>query len=424
MYLGEIRLNWQPLLAASTGLGLGAALSHYTLSLFGPALITEFDWSKAQFALIGSIPLLAAVLVPFAGRFIDRVGTRIASIIGFTALPLGFLAYTMMSGNIVEFFAIWLLQSIFGILTTSIVFCRVIVERFDRARGIALALIMTAPPLVGGIAAPMLGGLIDAQGWRAGYIALALMTAIGGLVAIIMMGHNQRKTATPKPASDVRLAWPELVRLLRHPTLALVVGGMLLVNIPGVVASSQLKLVVMDSGVSSAVATWMMSLYAIGVIVGRFLSGLALDRVPAHWVAIASLGLPAIGYSFLAAHVTAIAPLTLSIAIIGLAQGAESDVGAYLISRRFDLKNFSLLLSCVTTSVLIGTALGSVILSISLDLSGSYTPFLLVSAVATLLGAALFGLTGTARAKRGTPDARADENLGEKPAIDLNAPPA
>lgn len=417
MYFGEIRLNWQPLLAASIGLGLGAALSHYTLSLFGPALIMEFGWSKAQFALIGSIPLLSAVLVPFAGRFIDRVGTRVASIIGFTALPLGFLAYTLMSGNIVEFFAIWLLQSIFGILTTSIVFCRVIVERFDRARGIALALIMTAPPLVGGIAAPVLGGLIDAQGWRAGYIALALMTAAGGLAAILMMGHNQRKTTAPKPSNEVRLTWQELRRLLCHPTLALVVGGMLLVNIPGVVASSQLKLVVMDSGVSSAAATWMMSLYAIGVIVGRFLSGLALDRVPAHWVAIASLGLPALGYLLLASQVTAIGPLALSIAVIGLAQGAESDVGAYLISRRFDLKNFSLLLSCVTTSVLVGTALGSVILSISLDLSGSYKPFLLVSAIATLLGAALFGLTGSARAKRGTPDARVNEKLVEQPAI-------
>lgn len=417
MYFGEIKLNWQPLLAASIGLGLGAALSHYTLSLFGPALLMEFGWSKAQFALIGSIPLLSAVLVPFAGRFIDRVGTRVASIIGFTALPLGFLGYTLMSGNIVEFFAIWLLQSIFGILTTSIVFCRVIVERFDRARGIALALIMTAPPLVGGIAAPVLGGLIDNQGWRAGYIALALLTAIGGLVAIIMMGRNQRKTATPKPSNDAHLTARELGRLLRHPTLMLVVGGMLLVNIPGVVASSQLKLVVMDNGVSSAVATWMMSLYAIGVIVGRFLSGLALDRVPAHWVAIASLGLPALGYLLLASQVTAIGPLALSIAVIGLAQGAESDVGAYLISRRFDLKNFSLLLSCVTTSVLVGTALGSVILSITLDLSGSYTPFLLASAIATLLGAILFGLTGSARARRNTPDAAVDEKLVEQQTI-------
>ncbi|MFT3966150.1 MAG: MFS transporter [Sphingobium sp.] len=407
MYLKEFGRHWQPLLAASLGMGLGSALSHYTMSLFGPALIQEFGWSKAQFALIGSIPLINLLFVPFAGRFTDRFGSRLAAIIGFTALPLGFLAFTFMTGNIAQFFAIWVAQHIFGILTTSLVFCRVIVERFDSARGIALSLAMTAPPLIGAIAAPTMGALIDAEGWRAGYYAMAAITGLGGLAAIVMMGRTERRAAaeTPQKASPpARLSRAELGRLLRHPTLLLIIAGMFLVNIPGVFASSQLKLVVMDSGVSSANATWMMSLYAMGVIVGRFLSGLALDRVEPHLVAIATLGLPAIGYLILASPIAAFGMLAIGIAVIGFAQGAESDVGAYLISRRFDVKNFSLLLSLLTTMIGLGTAVGSVILSITLHYTGSYTPFLLISVLGTLLGALFFGLTGSRRAKAGTPD--------------------
>lgn len=410
MYLSEFRLHWQPLLAASIGLALGSALGHYTLSLFGPALIAAFGWSKAQFALIGSAPLATLFLVPFAGRFTDRFGTRVAAMVGFTALPLGFLAFAMMSGDILQFFAIYVLQHVFAILTTSMVFCRVVAERFDTARGIALSLVMTAPPLAGAVAAPLIGGLIDAEGWRAGYLAMAAITAAGGLVAITMMGRNKRQAP---PRAELRLSRKELGELLRHPTLILILAGMFLVNIPQVVASSQLKLIVMDRGIASETATWMVSLYALGVIIGRFLSGLALDRVQPHLVAIAALGLPAIGYFIFASPLTSVTILAAAVVIIGLAQGAESDIGAYLISRRFDMKNFSLLLACLTAMLGLGSAVGAAILSFSHQYLGGDVPFLLVAAVATLLGALLFALTGARRAQGRAPDA-ADEKTVEQ----------
>lgn len=80
--------------------------------------------------------------------------------------------------------------------------------------------------------------------------------------------------------------------------------------------------------------------------------------------------------------------------VIGLAQGAESDIGAYLISRRFEMKNFSLLLSIMTMTIVLGSAAGSVVMSLTLHGGGDYVPFLLVSAGATLMGAVLFGFTG------------------------------
>jgi predicted MFS family arabinose efflux permease len=392
MYLREIRLNWRPLLAASIGIGLGSALGYYTLSLFGPALLAEFGWSRAQFALVGSLPLFTLFLVPVAGRFADRFGARIAAMVGFTAMPLGFVAFTFMRGSIAEFFAIYVVQNIFGILTTSFVFCRIVVERFDRARGIALSILMTGPPLAGAIAAPVLGDLIQTEGWRAGYLALALLSCVGGWLAILLMDRDTRRVATKDP--ELRLTRQELFTLLRHPTFLLLVAGMLLVNVPQVLASSQLKLVVLDNGVTDATATWMVSLYATGVIVGRFVSGFALDRVAAHVVAIFTLGLPAIGFLILASPLSAIWILSAAVLVIGLAQGAEGDLGAFLISRRFDMKNYSLLLSFLTVAIIGGSAIGSLVLSYSLLLTDSYTPFLLISAAATIVGALLFFLTG------------------------------
>jgi MFS family permease len=376
-------------------MGLGSALSHYTASLFGPPLLAEFGWLPADFALLGSFALVNLLFVPFAGRFVDRFGTRISAIVGFSAMPLGFLAFTQMSGNIYEFFAIWVVQHIFGILTTTVVFCRVVVEKFDRARGFALSLVLTAAPIFGVISIPLLGGLIEAEGWRAGYVALALISTAGGIVSIAMMERRARRSQAE--LAELRLTRRELGALLRHPRLLVFLFAMFLVNIPQSFGTSQLKLVLMGGGQTSEMATWMMSLYAGGVIVGRFLSGLALDRIPAHIVAIAVLGLPTLGYLLLAAQVTAMPLLFVAIGVIGFAQGAESDIGAFLLSRRFDTKNFSLLISFMSAMVGLGGAVGSIVMSATLRVSDSYLPFLLLSASGTVIGAILFSIAGRER---------------------------
>jgi MFS family permease len=419
MYFSELRINWHALLSGAIGMALGSALSHYTLSLFGPALIADLGWSKAQFALIGSVPLATMVLIPVAGRFVDSFGPRIAAIVGFTAVPLGFVAMSLMSGNLIEYFAIYLAQHVFGILTTSMVFCRVIVERFDAARGIALSLIMSAPPLAGAIAAPILAGVIGADGWRAGYLAMAAITATGGVIAIALMGRGRRRSE-PRPAV-VRLSRPEFMALLRNPVLLLLIGGMVLVNLPQAFAQSQLKLIAIDNGVSDGSATAMVSLYAIGVIIGRFLTGLALDsKVRPHLVAIVALGLPAVGYALFASGTGVVAVLMGGVLLVGLAQGAESDVGAYLLSRRFDIKNFSLLLSFLTMSIGIGSALGSLVLSYTLYLTDSYTPFLVLAAAGSLAGALAFGLTGARRWRVDEPREAADTILEQAIAGELS----
>ena len=83
-----------------------------------------------------------------------------------------------------------------------------------------------------------------------------------------------------------------------------------------------------------------------------------------------------------------------AILLMALAQGAESDIGAYLISRKFALRNYSLIASFMTVALTLGAASGSVILSYSLKQTDSYSAFLILCAAVTLVGAWLFYLTG------------------------------
>lgn len=398
-YKTEFLENWRPLLASSVGMALGLSLNHYVMSLFAPELLKEFGWSRAQFALVGATPFVSIFLIPFAGRLTDRLGARKAAAIGFTAVSLGYLAFSLMNGNFGLFLAIILGQSILGTMTTTMVFARVIVERYDKARGFALSLVMSCAPLGGAIAVPFVGDIIDDHGWRIAYQALALVAALGGIATLALMGEAQ--SAVPKDReTPQKLGRPEMLALFTSPLFPLAIGGMLLVNVPQLLVSSQLLLVLAENGTKGHAATWIVSLYAIGVAVGRVLCGLALDRIAVHHVAILALGLPAIGLAAIASPYDVSWVLAGSILLMALAQGAEGDIGAYLISRKFPLRNYSLIASFLTVALTLGSALGSVMLSYSLSVTDSYNSFLLLCAVATLIGAGLFYLTGRIPAQK------------------------
>lgn len=393
-YWGEFRTHWRPLLAATMGLGFGIGLNAYTASLFAPKLIGAFGWSKAEFALLGSFGLLMLIFQPITGRLTDRFGVRAISAIGVLGGPIAYIAFSLMNGDIAVFFAIAVLQIAFGTLTTSPVYTRLVAERFVKARGLAFSVVMTGPPLAGAVLAPMLGHFVDIEGWRAGYLLMGAITLGFGLVAVFLTPstYATHSADEPNPRGHRKGDYGMIVG---NPAFWVLIAGMVLVNIPGALVSSQLKLVLMDSGAASQTATWLISVYAMGVVAGRFACGMSLDRLPPHLVAALALGTPAIGMALMASPLDATIVLGFAIAVMGLAQGAEGDVAAYLVSRRFDLRVFSLVLALVGAAIAGGTALGSVLLSLSLSLyANSYAPFLIFSAAATLVGAALFLLLG------------------------------
>lgn len=391
-YWGEFRTHWRPLLAATIGLGFGIGFNAYIAGLFAPKLIGEFGWSKSEFALLGSFGLLMLIMQPITGRLTDRFGVRTISAIGVIGGPLAYIGYSFMDGNIQTFFAITILQIIIGTLTTSPVYTRLIAERFVNARGLAFSVVMTGPPLAGAVVAPLLGNYIDTEGWRSGYLLVGIIALVFGLLAVFLTpAHNPPKKTE---VTERQTAKSDYSLILNNPAFWILIIGMVLVNMPQGLLSSQLKLVLMDSGATSNAATWLISIFAMGVIAGRFVCGVLLDRMEAHKIAAVALGLPALGMALMASPLDATIVLGLAVALMGLAQGAEGDVAAYLVSRRFGLRVFSLVLGLVGASIAGGAALGSLLLSLSLRQWDSYAPFLILSAVVTLIGASLFLLLG------------------------------
>jgi hypothetical protein len=91
--------------------------------------------------------------------------------------------------------------------------------------------------------------------------------------------------------------------LASNATFWLIVAGVFLCNLPQTLNSMQLKLMLLDNGASSADASIMISVFAVGAIFGRFACGIALDRLPPHLVATVGMGLPSIGMFIIASSI-------------------------------------------------------------------------------------------------------------------------
>ena len=383
-YLGELRTNWRPLAAATAGLSAGLSLSAYTNAAMGPQFLAAFGWSRSDFALTGAITLLTFVFLPFYGRLADLFGVRRIAAVGVVGLPACWIAYAMMSGPIWQYFAINVVLIALGVTTTPAIYSRLVATRFEAARGLALAIAISGPPLLGALGVPVLDVINRNFGWRAGCLAIAAIIAVIGVVALVLVpGHN----GDPEAVAGERKAGRDYRAIGRSRVFWILLAGVLLCNLYHSVTTTQLGIMLGDAGAGADVAV-LITVFATAVIVGRFVCGVALDRLPAQVVAAVAMALPGLGCLLIASPWNGIGVLAVAVCCLGAAWGAEGDVIAYLVARHFDLGVYSSVLSILSAVIGVSSALGAVVLSRMLAATNSFDGFLVLAGAAAFIGGA------------------------------------
>jgi MFS family permease len=387
-YFEELRTNWRPQLAATVGLSTGFTALAVTNSIMGPHLIRAFGWSKADFALLGTLGLMTLIALPASGWLVDRFGVRRTALIGVLAGPVSFLFLSRMSGNFQFYLVILVMQNLLCMTTTSTVYTRTVVQHIKRARGVALAIAATGPALTIAIAGPLLNNFITAHGWRAGYLVLALFTGVGGLLAVALV--PPRADVLPLPVAVHRKRGRAYAEIVRMPAFWIMLAGISFTNMSNFIVNSQLGILLQSNGVSPAGISEIISVFAIGILIGRFACGVALDRFPAPLVAMIALGLPAIGQYLIASDLDAIAVLSGAVLLLGLSYGAEGDLIGYLVVKTFGIRIYGTVLGIMAASISLGSVAGSLVLSVTLKSTGGYAAFLIISGTLALIGSLLF----------------------------------
>ena len=379
----EFRTAWAALLAATSGMSAGLGLNAYVNNIFGPYLLDAFGWTKSEFALNGAISIITVFWIPFIGRMTDLFGVRNVALFGIIAYPVSFLLLSMMTGDVRLLYAIHFMQVIFCASTTATVYCRVVAERFVNRRGLALAICAAGPAVTGAIASPLLTGFVEDFGWRAGFHSMAVFSGALGVLTLILL---PKESTLRKQDRSKRNARKDYRSILKSRVFRIIAVSSFLCSLTHALATSQLKIVLADHNVSEIAAGYMVSVFAIGVIFGRILAGIALDKWQTHIVAAIGMGLPCIGCFVLASGTHQIYLLGLAIILIGISFGAEADILAYVTAEYFPMYIYSTVMGLLTTAVGLAIGLGSGLLSYMLSLTDSFTAFLLLGGALVLVG--------------------------------------
>jgi MFS family permease len=393
------------LVVAATGGMSVAALLIYTSGVFFEPLQREFGWSRTEIVsglTINSI--VAVVLAPILGRLVDRHGARTLALPGLVLFTCAFAALGLSTGSVWLWWAMWFVLSISASMLSPTVWTSAVAERFDRHRGLALAITLSGTGVTG-IVGPLLATMMLSEwGWRGAYMGLAVLWCVVILPLATAFFWSRRElvgraTATAAPPASEMTKLGDLAPILRSgPFICLSLGTFLVVM---VTTGALVHFVpfLLDHKVSPSVAATAAGIIGIANILGRIGTGFVLDRLDATKVGAFMFGAPIIVMVGLLGFDGTLASAFALAFILGVCVGAELDIAAYLTSRSFGTKNFGLLFGVVVGLVAFAAGAGPLVAGAVADSTGDYRTALWAAMPLCLCASALVFGVGSKRSQ-------------------------
>jgi len=280
-------------------------------------------------------------------------------------------------------------------------FAKLVSRWFDRRRGLALALAIAGSSLGVAVMPPLVQWLISEQGWRVAYIVLGLIVIVVMIPAtgLLLRDSPESMNLHPDGGSDpsssgsndtVGFSRSEAFRMYNFWALAV---AFFFIAIAFNACLIHLVPMLRDGGMSAEAAAGAASLLGVGILVGRVATGIYLDRFFAPHVAIVVFLMFSMAILLLW-HGGSLWVIYLAIVLLGLAQGAEFDLMAYMVSRYFGLASFAEIYSFIFAAFNVGGIIGPPMMGMGYDVTGAYTTSLAILFAMPFVAIAVFTRLG------------------------------
>ena len=394
--------GWWVALTAALGLFLGVApIFVFSFSVFLKAFTGEFHATRAAVSLAFTLHnLVSAFTAPFAGRLIDRFGSR--RVILPTTVIFGLiLLLALLTRSLWEIYLFYMATGFFGCGSGPVAYGSTVARWFDKHRGLALAVMMLGIGIGATVMPSLVQRLIANFGWRAAFASYGCAVLVIALPVVkAFLKDNPAQIdllpdgATLPQVTDDRqssgLSWPEA---RRSRSFWFMVSAFFLLGASVHACVLHIVAMLTDRGITAQTAALASSLTGAALLMGRICAGALMDRYFAPFVAASFSTGVALGILLLAfGHRTSIA--FAGAFLVGLGMGAEADIIAYLTSRYCGLRSFGEIYGYAFATFVIAGALGTLLMGVGFDKTGAYAVPLTGFFGATAVAAILFGLLG------------------------------
>jgi len=379
---GEFASGWPIVLSSMLGVGLGLSpLAFYTVGIFAPILAHDFGWSFREIFFGITIQTVAvSLLAPVAGVLATRYGARPVALISVVLFAFSFMAFSLCQGSLTFYYGIWGAQAVMGVGTLPMTWTRVINQRFERHKGLALGLALMGTGIFGSLSKPMVGWFIAQWGFRGAYLALG---ALPLLIAFPVGYVFFREAPVPRHEAGPAAVLPGIpaMQALRHWRFWLIAIVLLPVSLAIAGPIPNMENILHTHGFAHGNIVRLTSLIGVSAIAGRLLGGFLLDLFWAPAVAVLILAMPCLSCWLLSRQGLGPGEAALSICLIGFSVGVEYDLLAYLTARYFGRHSYATIYGFLYVFFGIGAGVGPAVFGWAFDRDGSYTPMFEAAAV-------------------------------------------
>lgn len=395
---GEFRAGWPVLATCVAGVACGASPLPYNVLpiLIGP-LNAEFGWGRFEIVLgLTIFGVFASFLAPVLGSLADRHGVRPVALWSLLAFALVFASIALVPGQLWAWWGMWALLGLVGIGSTPVVFSRAVNLWFLKNRGLALGLMLLGTSIAGFLVPQIARRVVEGMGWREVFPVIALLPLLVALPLALRFLREPGPSEKPAGLTDASGAFvgATAAEALRDRRFWLLWASIAAIAFAYGGAHINMVQILAQHGVGLAEAANVMSVVALGIMSGRIVMGLMLDRFWAPAVAFPVLLMPALSCWLLMGSSTALPMLAAAGFLLGFAAGAESDLIAFLAGRYFGMRAFGRIYGFLYLPFGLFSAISPAVWGLVRDRTGAYDPILLVAIGLFALGGLLLLLLG------------------------------